>query len=397
MKTPWRVPLMRHTFPQERRTRRALARFVLHAPRLSMGEQCRDFERAFARVQGRRHAVLFNSGASANLALLQALRNLGRLKAGDRVGFSAVTWATNVMPIIQLGCRPVPVDCNPSTLNSMAADVRGRLREVPLKALFLTNALGFTGDLPAIRDLAARRDLLLLEDNCESLGTSLPEGRAGNFGLASTASFFVGHHLSTVEGGMAVTDDAELAQMLRIVRANGWDRNLTPRQALGWRRRFRLDEFQARYAFYDLGYNLRPTEITGFLGLRQVSRIAEFARRREENYVQVEAVLSANPDLMPLDRSHIKRLSSFAIPVLCRTPHLRRVYTERCLAAGIEARPLIAGNMERQPFYAKYVRSRFPLPGADLVHHCAFYCGNRPDMSRAELNIIRRCLAHRPS
>ncbi|MDD5657055.1 MAG: DegT/DnrJ/EryC1/StrS family aminotransferase [Elusimicrobia bacterium] len=392
MRTPWRVPLMRHAFPRERCTRRALSRFVLEAPRLSMGEQCREFERAFARGQGRRHAVLFNSGASANLALLQALRNLGRLKARERVGFSAVTWATNVMPIIQLGCRPVPIDCNPATLNSMAADVRARLRQTELRALFLTNALGFTGDLPAIRDLARRRGIILLEDNCESLGTMLPEGRSGNFGLASTSSFFVGHHLSTIEGGMAATDDPELVQMLRIVRANGWDRNLTPRQADGWRRRFRVDDFQARYAFYDLGYNLRPTELTGFLGLRQVRQIAECARRRQENYIRVESALSANPDLMPLDRSHIRRLSSFAIPVMCRTPHLRRVYTERFVRAGIESRPLIAGNMERQPFYAKYVRERYPLPGADLIHHCAFYCGNRPDMSRAELNLIVRCL-----
>jgi CDP-6-deoxy-D-xylo-4-hexulose-3-dehydrase len=240
--------------------------------------------------------------------------------------------------------------------------------------------------------LARKRKILLLEDNCESLGTMLPDGQAGNFGLASTFSFFVGHHMSTVEGGMAATDDDGLAQMLRIVRANGWDRDLEPRHARRLRRRCRMDDFQARYAFYDLGYNLRPTEITGFLGLRQVRGIAALARAREENYLKAEAAINANPDFVPLERSHIKRLSSFAIPVLCRSASLRQAYAERFLRAGVEARPLIAGNMERQPFYAKYVRRHFSLPGADIVHHHAFYCGNRPDLSRSELDLILRCL-----
>jgi len=383
---------MRHTFPDERRSRQALARFILTNRRLSMDGQCRRFELAFARAQGRRESVLFNSGASANLALLQALRNLGRLKAGSRVGFSAVTWSTNVMPIIQMGFVPVPIDCSPRTLNAMSSDVRDRLGQVRLGALFLTNALGFTGDLAAIRDLARRRGLVLLEDNCESLGTVLPQGRAGNFGLAATFSFFVGHHLSTVEGGMAATDDPKLAEMLRIVRANGWDRDLSPSQARHWRRRFRMDEFKAKYAFYDLGFNLRPTEVTGFLGIRQVAGIADRARLRQENYLKLEAAARANPDLLPLERSHMRLVSSFAFPVVCRTPRLRRLYVERFQRAGIEARPLIAGNIQRQPFYAKYVRRRFPLPGADFLHDRAFYCGNREDLGAAELGRIARCL-----
>jgi CDP-6-deoxy-D-xylo-4-hexulose-3-dehydrase len=389
-----KIPLMRYAFYDEKKTRRALARFVLRAPRLSIGAQCAGFERDFALWQGRRSAVLFNSGAGANLALLQALRNLGRLRAGDAVGFSALTWSTNVMPILQMGLVPVAVDCSAATLNVMASDLRARLRTTRLKALFLTNALGFTGDLDRVRALCRREGVLLLEDNCESLGTRLPSGLAGNFGLASTFSFYVGHHMSTIEGGMACTDDPELGEMLRIVRANGWDRNLAAPAQRRWRRRHRvLDEFQAKYAFYDLGFNLRPTEVTGFLGRLQLRSLRANVLRRERNYLRLEKTLRANPDFLPLEHGHVRTLSSFCLPVLCRRPALRPKYLRRLEAAGVEVRPIIAGNIQKQPFYGKYVRRRYPLPGADLIHACGFYVGNYPELTERDLRVLERCLS----
>jgi len=196
------IPLMRNAFSHETETREALADFVLTTHQFSMGEQCLRFERQFASKQGRREAVLFNSGGGANFCLLQALKNLGRLCSGDSIGFSSLTWSTNVSPILALGLAPVPVDINPSTLNSMSADLdRCRLSK-GLRAFFLTNALGFSGDLDRIRAMCADRGILLLEDNCESLGAELLTGKTGNFGLASTFSSFVGHHMSTCEGGM---------------------------------------------------------------------------------------------------------------------------------------------------------------------------------------------------
>ena len=224
------IPLMKNAFLHEYETKLALSEFIARAPQLSMSAQCFEFEKAFAKYQGRQHAVLFNSGGSANLALLQALANLGRLARGDKVGFSALTWSTNIMPIIQMGMVPVPIDCDPATLNVMARLVEERLDTVDLQAVFVTNALGFAGDLDKIHRLCSERGVMLLEDNCEALGTELPVGKAGNFGLASTFSFFVAHHMSTIEGGMTCTDDGALAEMLRIVRANGWDRNLNASQ-----------------------------------------------------------------------------------------------------------------------------------------------------------------------
>src|SRR5712691_6376875 len=257
------IPLMKNAFLREQETKKALSEFIRSADKLSMGEQCRRFEEAFAAIQGRHYAVLVNSGSSANLLLLQSLKNTGRLKTGDRVGFSALTWSTNVMPIIQMGFEPVPVDCEHNTLNVSSRTLLDRLNEVDLRAFFVTNALGFVGDLGEIRRVCTERDIMLIEDNCEALGTELPEGKTGNFGVAASFSFFVAHHMSTIEGGMLVTDDPELATMFRMGRANGWDRNLAAAEQVRLRRDHGVtSELYAKYIFYDLAFNMRPTEIT---------------------------------------------------------------------------------------------------------------------------------------
>ena len=387
------IPLMKNAFLNEYETKDALAEFIRRSGRLSMDEKCREFEQAFSRWQGRSEAILFNSGGSANLSLLQSLLNMGRLKVGDRVGFSSLTWSTNIMPIIQMGMTPVPIDCSPKTLNVMSEDLLRTLRTDDLVAVFLTNALGFAGDLEIIRRLCDERGILVLEDNCESLGTELAGGKAGNFSLGSTFSFFVAHHMSTIEGGMVCTDDGDLAEMLRIVRANGWDRNLTASQQQKWRKRHGISsEFDAKYTFYDLGYNVRPTEITGFLGLAQLKYLDENINIREQNFMRMEKVVGENPDLQLLERAHIRKLSPFALPVVCRNPDLRTRYLAQFAGAGIEIRPMIAGNIQRQPFYRKYVKTERELPGAEFLHHNAFYCGNYPDLSETDLETIASSL-----
>ncbi len=385
---------MKNAFLNEFETKKALANFILQAPRLSMDVECLKFERKFSDYQGCSESILFSSGGSANLAMLQALKNLGKLSDGDRVGFSALTWSTNTMPIIQMGLIPVAIDCEPLTLNVMASNVEERLEQTDLRALFLTNVLGFTGDLDRIKKLCEERNIILIEDNCESLGTELPSGKSGSFGLGSSFSFFVAHHMSTIEGGMICTDDDEFAEMLRIVRANGWDRNLSSIQQRKWRKHFNVDsEFAAKYTFYELGYNMRPTEITGFLGQNQMQYLDRNIKTREKNYLFMENIIQSNTDLLDLKRCHISTLSTFAIPVLCASSSLREKYLARFAGAGIEIRPMIAGNMQRQPFYKKYVDQLYDLPGTDFVHDCGFYCGNYPELAESDIEVIAGCLS----
>ena len=384
---------MKNAFLDEYETKRALAEFIIQARRLSMDTKCFEFERAFARYQESLDAVLFNSRGSANLAIHQSLKNLGRLKDGDKIGFSALTWSTNTMPIIQMSMIPVPVDCSAKTLNVMSETLLSRLEETDLQAMFITNALGFAGDMANIRKVCDDRGIILIEDNCEALGTILPEGRTGNFGVASSFSFFVAHHMSTIEGGMVCSSDDELTEMLRIVRANGWDRNLRSNQQHKWRAKFGVrSEFAAKYTFYDLGYNLRPTEITGFLGLVQLKALHENLKKRESNHLQIEAVIKENRDLLPIDHSHINFLSSFATPILCRTAELRKDYIAQFSGAGIEVRPMISGNIQVQPFYSKYVKQKYALPETEFIHNCGFYCGNYPELNEMDIETIVSCL-----
>ena len=388
-----KVPLVQTTFLDEEETLRSLSRFVSKASVLSMGQNCFRFEEAFARFQDRRYAVLFNSGASANLALLQALKNKGDLQNNDKVGFSAVTWSTNPMPIIQLGMEPIAIDCDRNTLNTSSRDIRECLDETSLKALFITNALGFCSDLDQIADICKKKNIILIEDNCESLGSELNGRKLGNFGLASSFSFYVSHHISTIEGGMVCTDDAELAMMLKLVRANGWDRNLSESEKQELREFFSIEsELDAKYTFYDLGFNLRPTEITGFLGLKQLEHLPASVSRRQLNYFKIAKTMASNTDLLPIQTKHLSCCSAFAIPVLCRNKTLREYYCDKFEKAGVEIRPLIAGNIQKQPFYRKYVKFLRKLPEADFIHDCGFYCGNHPDYSDEQLSIIEDCL-----
>ncbi|MBI3632779.1 MAG: DegT/DnrJ/EryC1/StrS family aminotransferase [Candidatus Vogelbacteria bacterium] len=384
---------MKNAFLNEFETRKELAEFISRSGRLSMGEECFAFEREFAEFQGCKEAVLVNSGGSANLAMLQTLKNLGKLKDGDKVGFSALTWSTNVMPIIQLGMIPVAIDCDPTTLNVMSVQINERLKTTEIKALFLTNVLGFAGDLNVIRDICNERNITLIEDNCEALGSELPEGKCGNFGEMASFSFFIAHHMSTIEGGMVATDNEEYAEMLRIVRANGWDRNLKAHQPQIWRTQSNIrSEFDAKYTFYDLGYNIRPTEITGFIGRFQLPSLKDSIKIRESNYLILEATAKGNSDLIAIRHDNLTLLSSFALPVMCKDPQTRDYYVAQFSGAGVEVRPMIAGNIQNQPFYRKYVNEIYDLPGADKVHECGFYCGNYPELTDADIETLNSCL-----
>ncbi|MBT3225127.1 MAG: DegT/DnrJ/EryC1/StrS aminotransferase family protein [Deltaproteobacteria bacterium] len=384
---------MKNAFLYETQTKKELAEFIMTASRLSMSDKCQQFEQVFAKTQGRKDCVLFNSGGSANLALIQAYKNLGVLSDGDKIGFSALTWSTNVMPLIQLGLIPVPLDCEPQTLNVMSYNLNDRLQETDLKAVFITNALGLAGDLDKIRELCIKRNILLFEDNCEALGTVLSATKTGNFGDAATFSYFVAHHMSSIEGGSVCTDNQDLAEMLRIVRANGWDRNLTSEQQHKWRNRHEIQgELDDKYTFYDLGFNLRPTEITAFLALTQLRYLEENCLKRERIFKILDAKIRGNDNFLPLNHDHISFLSAFAFPVICKSPQVRDYYIQRLEKENVEVRPVISGNIQRQPFYKKYIKDEYKAPGADMVHDCGFYFGNYPELTDEDLEILSSAL-----
>lgn len=384
------IPLMKSSFYRETETKKALLGFIEGASILSMASEVRTFETRFAQWQKRKYAVMVNSGSSANLILFQGLLNAGVLKVGDRVGVSALTWATNVMPIIQLGMIPVAIDCSLATLNVSAGNLSEKIDT--LQALFITNVLGFGDDLPRIRALCERKKVLFLEDNCESLGSVIQGTLLGNFSFASTFSFFIGHHLSTIEGGMVCTDDEVLYQELLMARSHGWDRQLPEQAQMELRMNFEVDDFYSKYTFYRLGFNVRPTEIQGFLGNCQLAHLDEMILRRATFFSQFNEVIAKNNHFLPLDLSHMQTVSNFAVPIVCASKELFYFYQKLFTDSGVEIRPIISGDITRQPFF-KSLGSNYALPNAGVIHEQGFYFTNRPDLIPEEISVLIQLLS----
>lgn len=384
------IKLIKSTFYNEEKVKKKLCRFIERSTQLSFGKECQTFEKNFAKYQGRKHCVFLNSGSSANLAIIQALLNLGKIKKGDNIGFSALTWSTNVMPIIQCGMNAIPVDIELNTLNVSSKKLRETIKKYSLKLLFITNLLGFCDDIDEIKRICDEKKIILIEDNCESLGTVYKGKLLGNYGLASTMSFYVGHHMSTIEGGAVCTDNEQIATMLGIVRAHGWDRNLTEKRQFKIRNKFKVNStFYSRYTFYDLGYNLRPTEINAFIGNVQLTYLDEIIKKRRDNFMKLAIpIYSQTEKYYPIQYSHIDFLSNFAVPVVCKSVEIRDDLVKKC-EGKVEIRPIVGGDMALQPFFKKYMKG-FDTNGinAKVAHEQGLYFGNNPELTAKEISQI---------
>jgi len=259
---------------------------------------------------------------------------------------------------------------------------------------YFSNLLGFCDDIDKIKEICKQKNIILIEDNCESLGTVYKKKKLGNFSLASTFSFFVGHHMSTIEGGAVCTDDKDIATMLKLVRAHGWDRNLEIPEQNKLRKKHRVESsFYSKYTFYDLGYNLRPTEINGFLGNNQLKYLDEIIKKRQENFLRLVKVINARVDLYyPLKYNHISLLSNFAYPVICKSKKIRDLLIKKCEGI-IEIRPIVGGDMTHQPFYKKYMPQFEKMLGnsnADIIKEQGLYFGNNPEMTKKEIALLMK-------
>jgi len=381
------IKLIKSTFYNEQKTKDALLQFIAQSDILSMGPKCYEAERMFSSVSETEYNVFFNSGSSANLGLVQSYLNLGMLRKGDAVAVSSLTWATNVMPLLQLGLHVIPVDVELSTINVSLSLLEKVVAKHDVKAFFITNALGFSDDLFAIADYCQQNGILFFEDNCESLGSRYKGKKFGTFGHASTSSFYVGHHLSTIEGGMVSTDDKALYVMLKMVRAHGWDRNLSleEKQMVT---NYESDSFYDRFKFHTTGYNLRPNELNGILLLQQLQYVDEIIEKRQSNFRRYEQALKHNPHVCELDTSDISTISNFACPVIFKSVDKFDQYRKLFEENYIEIRPVISGNITEHPFFRNYSAEKWDLPNCSQIHLAGFYFPNNPELTEEEIHRI---------
>lgn len=382
------IKLMKSTFYNEKETKDKLCEFIKTSPILSMNKYCLAFEEKFANWQWRKYCVFFNSGSSANLALIQSLLNLGELKKWDKILFSSLTRATNVMPIIQLGLVPVPVDVEMNTLNISLQKIKEIVEKEKIKALFITNLLWYCDDIDEIEKYCKENDILFLEDNCESLGTVYKWKKLGNWSFASTFSTFVGHHMSTIEWWMVCTDDKDLYNMLCMTRAHGWDRNVLEDKQKELRQKYNTTNFYANYTFYTLWYNLRPSDIQWFIGCEQIQYLDEIVEWRQKNYKLFVDKINNNDDFYSLKYEHIDLISSFALPVVCKNKDILNRYIKKFEEKEVEIRPIVWWDMTQQIFwkniYGKFERDT----NSKFIHQNGFYFGNSPEYTQEEIDLL---------
>jgi CDP-6-deoxy-D-xylo-4-hexulose-3-dehydrase len=357
---------------------------ALLSQQVTAGSRVREFEQVFASFIGAKHAVMVNSGSSANLLAISALTSqavANRLHPGDEVIVPAVTWPTTVSPIIQNGLVPVFVDVDRRTLNLRPEDLEHAISP-RTRAIFVVHLLGNPVAMDAVMRFALERDLWVLEDTCESLGTEIHGRHAGAIGHVGTFSFYFSHHITTVEGGMLVTDDGGLADVVRSMRAHGWTRDMSNRKeiesACPW--------IDPRFLFVHLGYNVRPMEVQAAFGLVQLRRLEQFNEARRRNARTLIAALGDIDELEFVTEQENGSSTWFGFPVIVSDAATRQALSRHLEQRRIETRPIVAGNLTVQPaFRDSPHRTVGSLANATVIGQCGLFVGNHPDLDERRL------------
>lgn len=317
---------------------------------VTMGEKVKELERRFIELLGYSCGVSCNSGSSANLLAVAALANVqasDHLRPGDEVIVSALSWSTTVWPLIQFGLIPVIVDIDPKTLNIDPNEVEKAIGP-KTRAIMPVHVYGNPCDMDALVDICNRHSLVLIEDCCEAMGATYKGKPVGRFGRVGTFSFYFSHHITTLEGGICVTEEQELAELMRILRAHGWLREVESPQSY-YQENPDIDE---RFLFVNLGYNIRLNEVQGAFGISQIEKLNDFIDRRRYIADRWTSIFEPYQDIVtsqtPVDEKGHSWLG-YCLTLQDETRHSAAEMRANLSKAGIENRPIICGNIAKQP------------------------------------------------
>ncbi|HEY8035025.1 MAG TPA: DegT/DnrJ/EryC1/StrS family aminotransferase [Methylobacter sp.] len=344
----------------------------------TMGANVQAFERDFAHYVGSRHCVMVNSGSSANLLIVAALfytkNDKLKLQRGDEVIVPAVSWSTTYYPLYQYGLKIKFVDIDLHTLNYDLDQLKQAVTD-KTRAIMAVNLLGNPNDFERIQQIIGNRDIVLIEDNCESMGATFQGKQAGTFGVMGSFSSFFSHHISTMEGGLIVTDDEELYQILLSLRAHGWTRNL-PKHNLVCSDKSD-DPFEESFRFVLPGYNVRPLELEGALGVEQLKRLPNMVEERRKNGKLLQTALGDHPDI--LIQREIGESSWFGFSLVIRPGRqlTRKTLVAKLNELGFECRPIVTGNFAKNEV-VKYFDSEEhgTLKNAEHIDQSGLFVGN---------------------
>ena len=345
----------------------------------TMDKKVERFEQSFAKYIGVKYAVMVNSGSSANLLALSVLShpslNSRRISQNDEIITPAVTWSTSVFPITNVNAVPVFVDVDPHTFNIDPQKIEDAISN-KTKAIMPIHLLGFPCAMKEINRIAKKYNLFVIEDCCEALGASYKKKKVGSFGDVATFSFFASHHITTMEGGMLVTDDLHLYELAKSIRTHGWTRDL--KDKIKFEKKF--PKLDSRFIFANVGYNLRPTELQGAFGIHQLKKLDKLVNHRIKNAKFWKKSLSKYSDFLKFHPDHNNIINSnmiFPITVIKNKFFNKNDLISFLEKKNIATRPVMAGNMIKHPVmeYIKFKTSSSLKNSNDVLTN-SFLIGN---------------------
>lgn len=364
---------------------------VIASNRLTIGPHVAAFEEAFAAYHGRKYAVMVNSGSSANLVSVAALfyKKERPLLRGDEVIVPAISWATTYHPLQQYGLKLKIVDVDLQTINMDCRQLEAAIGP-HTRAIVGVSILGNPAALDVMRRFADERGLYFLEDNCESMDAELAGRKAGTFGHISTFSTFFSHHISTMEGGLVTTDDRELFELVKSMRAHGWIRDLPPDSLLFEKRD---DDFYEAYRFILPGYNVRPIELSGAIGIEQLKKLPAMTAERRKNWKLFQSLFTGDNRFIIQQENGKSSAFSFTI-ILNPEAKLSRANVMQALKrADIGYRIITGGCITRHDVIKHYDYACVDdLPNANVAHDHGFFVGNHPFDLRPQIERLREVL-----
>jgi CDP-6-deoxy-D-xylo-4-hexulose-3-dehydrase len=308
-------------------------------------------------------------------------------KDGDEIIVPAVTWVTNISPVFQSGLTPVFSDIN---LEDFSFDYEMLEKKITDKtrAIFVTHLIGFPANISRIKEIIGKRDIHILEDCCESHGAVFAGSKIGNHGTMSSFSFYWGHHMTTVEGGMLCTDNEDLYKLAVLKRSHGLARELPAKYHEPHKEKYSHINFN--FLFLTDGYNFRNTELHAALGIAQLKHLDRYIDIRNKNHVKFLEIIAPYKEYLSMPDA--RGISSFCLPFLLKTKASKDRLHEKFRIAGIESRPVISGNLMHQPFIQRFNVNPLDFPNAEFLHQNAFYIGNNQFVGEDRLEMLGNLL-----
>ena len=359
--------------------------FLKNRKYLNQSKITKVFEQKFSDFLGSKLSIFVNSGSSANLLMAQTLLEGNYLKNKVAI-LPAVSWSTTVSPYLQLGYKIMLCDCNKENLGIDTVHLEKMCKKYNPGVLILVNVLGHSNDYERILFLKKKYKFQIIEDNCESLGSSNKSKKLGTLGLASSHSFYFGHHISTIEGGMVSTDDRKFYNISLAIRSHGWARDMEKIFRKKLEKKYKVDEFESLYTFYYSGLNVRSTDLNATLGIKQLKKISSISKIRHRNFYYYKKKLNE----YWFQKSNLDLVSSFGYATFVKN---RLEVYKYLKSKKIQSRPLICGNMGQQPFWKKKLINPEKLSNAKFVHRYGLYLPNHANINKIDIDYISKCFS----